>query len=62
MTTSSASPVGFFGRLFSPRNIRRGLFALAVLVTLIGLFYTEENWRAKDARGSGSRLNPQCTK
>ncbi len=29
------------------RNLRRGLFALACLVTLIALFYAEENWRGK---------------
>src|SRR5207249_3916759 len=31
------------------RNLRRTLLGLAVLATLIALFYTEENWRGKRA-------------
>lgn len=42
------SLVGRFSRwLFSWRTARRVLIALAVLSTLIALFYTEENWRGK---------------
>src|SRR5881397_3025403 len=33
--------------LFYGRALRRWLFLLACLATLIGLFYTEENWRGK---------------
>ena len=36
-------------RFFSRRTLRRGLLSLAVIVTLIALFYTEENWRGKRA-------------
>ena len=36
-------------RLFSRRTLRRGLLSLAVIATLIALFYTEENWRGKRA-------------
>lgn len=36
-------------RLLSPRLLRRVLLTLAVLLTVIGLFYTEENWRGKRA-------------
>ncbi len=35
--------------LFSWRTVRRALLGLACLVTLIGLFYAEENWRGKHA-------------
>jgi hypothetical protein len=46
-------PLGTFARffrwLFSGRVIRRGLFVLACLATLIGLFYAMENWRGKQA-------------
>lgn len=35
----------FFGWLFSGRNIRRMLIGLAWLVTLVVLFYAEEDWR-----------------
>jgi hypothetical protein len=38
-----------FGWLFSWRTIRRCLFALACLLTLIALFYAEENWRGRRA-------------
>src|SRR5437016_1725052 len=31
------------------RNLRRTLLGLAILATLIALFYTEENWRGKRA-------------
>ena len=31
------------------RNFRRFLFGLACLVTLVALFYAEENWRGKHA-------------
>src|SRR5438094_576200 len=36
-------------RLLSGRILRRGLFASACLLTLVALFYTEENWRGKQA-------------
>jgi hypothetical protein len=36
-------------RLFSRRTLRVGLLSLAVLATLIALFYTEENWHGKRA-------------
>jgi hypothetical protein len=39
----------FFKRLFSWRVMRRCIFVLACLATLIGLFYAEENWRGKRA-------------
>jgi hypothetical protein len=39
----------FFRWLFSGRVMRRGLFVLACLATLIGLFYAVENWRGKRA-------------
>jgi hypothetical protein len=38
-----------FGWLFSWRMIRRYLFALANLVTLLALYYAEENWRGRRA-------------
>ena len=38
-----------FGWLFSRRTIRRCLFVLACLVTLVALFYAEENWRGSRA-------------
>lgn len=40
----------FFRWLFGWRMIRRCLFAVAFLVTLIGLFYGAENWRGARAR------------
>ena len=46
--TRPATP-SFIARLFSPRNLRRGFLLLGVVVTIIGLFYTEENWRARRA-------------
>ncbi|MDB6018510.1 MAG: hypothetical protein JWR19_2999 [Pedosphaera sp.] len=39
----------FFRWLFSWRMIRRYLFCLACLVTLLALFYAEENWRGRHA-------------
>lgn len=39
----------FFRWLFSGRVMRRGLFVLACLATLTGLFYAVENWRGKRA-------------
>jgi hypothetical protein len=39
----------FFRWLFCWRVASRGLFVLACLVTLIGLFYAVENWRGKSA-------------
>lgn len=39
----------WLGRLFSRRNIARGLFAVACLATLIALLYAEENWRGRKA-------------
>lgn len=44
-TSSSGSE----GRFFSPRMLRRVLLILAVVATVVGLFYTEENWRGKRA-------------
>ena len=38
-----------FGRLFSWRMIRRCLFALVCLATLLALYYAEENWRGRRA-------------
>ncbi len=40
---------GFVRWLFSWRIIRRCLFCLAVVVTLIAVFYAEEDWRGKRA-------------
>jgi hypothetical protein len=46
-------PLGTFARffrwLFCGRVLRRGLFVLACLATLTGLFYAVENWRGKRA-------------
>ena len=39
----------FLGWLFSGRIARRMLIALAWIVTLVVLFYTEENWRGARA-------------
>ena len=51
-----ASRLGFFNLirrlwswLFCWRTMRRGLIGLAMLATLIAIFYTEENWRGKHA-------------
>jgi hypothetical protein len=38
-----------FRLLFNWRTVRRGLVGLGVLITLIALFYTEEDWRGKRA-------------
>ena len=38
-----------FGWLFSWRTIRRCLFALVCLFTLLALYYAEENWRGRRA-------------
>src|SRR5262245_51343340 len=38
-----------FGWLFTWRMIRRYLFALACLITLLALYYAEENWRGRRA-------------
>src|SRR2546426_4079036 len=38
-----------FGLLFSWRMFRRFLFLLACLVTLLALYYAEENWRGRRA-------------
>jgi hypothetical protein len=47
-TTTQRSFAGkLFHWLFSWRILRRGLMALAVLITLIALLWTEENWRGK---------------
>src|ERR1017187_6079592 len=37
----------FIRWLWCWRNFKRSLFALACLVTVIALFYAEENWRGK---------------
>ena len=42
-------PQGFFRRLFSWRVLRRVLFGLACLATLVALLVTVENWRGKQA-------------
>jgi hypothetical protein len=46
-------PLGTFARffrwLFCGRVLRRGLFVLACVATLTGLFYAVENWRGKRA-------------
>ena len=39
----------FFSKLFTWRILRRSLIGLAILATLIAIFYTEENWRGKRA-------------
>jgi hypothetical protein len=39
----------FFRRLFGWRMIRRYLFCLACLVTLVAFYYAEESWRGKHA-------------
>src|ERR1700691_5681616 len=49
MNAPESSPGSFASRLFSPRNLRRGLLTLAIIVTVTALFYTEENWRGKRA-------------
>jgi hypothetical protein len=41
--------LGYFRRLFGWRMIRRYLFCLACLVTLVALLYAEEDWRGKHA-------------
>jgi hypothetical protein len=41
------SIIGFFRWLFRPANLRKALFALACLITLIALFYAEEDARGK---------------
>jgi hypothetical protein len=41
--------VVFIRWFFRWRNLRRVLFALACLATLVVLFYAEENWRGKRA-------------
>jgi hypothetical protein len=42
------------------RNLRRALISLAVLATLVAIFYTEENWRGKhDWEKCKSRLEAQ---
>lgn len=50
-TQKNVSPPrrGFFRRQFSWRGLRRALIGLLVVVTLIGLLVTEENWRGKHA-------------
>jgi hypothetical protein len=48
MDQSTQKP-GFFRRQFSLRGLRRALIGLVVLVTLIALVVTEENWRGKHA-------------
>ena len=42
-------PRQFFGWLFSWRGVRRILIVLAWTVTLLALFYGEENWRGRHA-------------
>lgn len=37
----------FIRWLFCRRNLKRSLFGLACFVTLVALFYAEENWRGK---------------
>ena len=41
--------IRFFRWLFSWRMVRRYLFCLASLATLIAIFYAEENWRGRHA-------------
>jgi hypothetical protein len=43
----STQKLGFFRRQFSLRGLRRALIGLVVLVTLIALVVTEEDWRGK---------------
>src|SRR5438045_4190109 len=46
---SDAPSMGPSRALLSGRNRRRFLLGVAVFVTVIGLFYTGENWRGKRA-------------
>jgi hypothetical protein len=48
-TTTVTSKPGSTRRIFSPGTLRRGSLILAILATVIALFYTEENWRGKRA-------------
>lgn len=47
--TDRSPLVRLFRRLFTWRTLRRFVVAVACVVTLIGLFYAEENWRGKHA-------------
>jgi hypothetical protein len=49
MNAPTDSSGSFTGRLFSARNLRRGLLGLGIVVTAVALFYTEENWRGERA-------------
>jgi hypothetical protein len=44
-----AGLIGFLHWIFCWRNVKRGLFGLACLATLVALFYAEENWRGRRA-------------
>jgi hypothetical protein len=48
-TQKSSILARFFGWLFTWRTVRRALVSLACFATLVGLFYTEEDWRGKRA-------------
>jgi hypothetical protein len=39
----------FFGWVFSPRTLRHGLIVAAWLVTIVAVFYGEEDWRGRHA-------------
>jgi hypothetical protein len=48
--TRTSNRISRFARwLTSPRILGRCAFAVACFITLLGLFYTEENWRGKRA-------------
>lgn len=47
--SSLSSRVPTFARLFSWRMLRRAIVGIAALLTLVALFYAEENWRGKRA-------------
>jgi len=61
----STEKASVFRRFLSSPVLNRSLFAIACVATLIGLFYTEENWRGKRAwektrrelEATGAKLN-----
>ena len=55
IATSIVLLPALFRWAFCRRNLRRILFGLVCLVTLIALFYAEENWRGKHAWGKYKR-------
>ena len=49
LAAAGAGLIGFVHWIFCWRNVKRGLFGLACLATLVALFYAEEDWRGKRA-------------